>query len=144
MLQTNWKQFPNFQNLEISDSALYLLAAPSTPESAREEAIERAENGMTLEAIAKADGTVSKSTIHEALQSEPVFQNRKTEIPTKVTGKDGKAYPTKKPRKAKADGTVCRKTVERAINDVGQMTNVPTTITDTKGPGALQHPRARL
>ena len=34
---------------------------------------------------------------------------------------------------AVADGTVSRKTIERAINDVGHLSNVPPTITDTKG-----------
>jgi hypothetical protein len=52
---------------------------------------------MTLEAIAKADGTVSRKTIERA----PVWTNDQTEIPAKVTGKDGKTYPTKKPRKPK-------------------------------------------
>ena len=31
------EKFPNFQTLDISRTALYLLAAPSTPESAWEE-----------------------------------------------------------------------------------------------------------
>jgi len=34
--------------LNVAASALYLLAAPSTPEEAREEAIERAGNGETI------------------------------------------------------------------------------------------------
>jgi hypothetical protein len=38
----------NFSDLQIAPSALYLLAAPSTPESAREEAIARAEEGETI------------------------------------------------------------------------------------------------
>jgi hypothetical protein len=54
---------------------------------------------MTLEAIAKADGTVDAATVKRNLDS--VIANAKTEIPTKVTGKDGKTYPTKKPRKKK-------------------------------------------
>lgn len=53
--------------------------------------------GMTLEAIAKADGTVSPKTVQRALDA--VLSNDKTD---KVTGKDGKKYPTKKkPRKKK-------------------------------------------
>lgn len=35
----------NFTQLDISKSVAYLLAAPSTPESAREEVIEKAKNG---------------------------------------------------------------------------------------------------
>ncbi len=38
----------NFAQLDIAASALYLLAAPSTPEPARLEAIERAEAGETI------------------------------------------------------------------------------------------------
>jgi hypothetical protein len=41
----------------------------------------------------------SGMTIERAIQ--PVWTNDQTETPTKVTGKDGKTYPTKKPRKAK-------------------------------------------
>lgn len=53
------------------------------------------DDGMSLEAIAKADGTVS----HETIRS--VFKNLQTETPTKTKGKDGKSYPQKKPRKVK-------------------------------------------
>lgn len=38
----------NFTDLNISSSALYLLAAPSIPEAARQEAIERANQGETI------------------------------------------------------------------------------------------------
>lgn len=38
----------NFADLSIAPSALYLLAAPSTPDEAREEAIERAEQGEVV------------------------------------------------------------------------------------------------
>jgi len=59
-------------------------------------------SGMTLEAIAKADGTVSKSTVHEALKEDITFQNWKVNLPDKTIGQDGKARPTKyKPRKQK-------------------------------------------
>ncbi len=37
----------NFSDLSIGPSALYLLASPSTPESAREEAVAQAEAGKT-------------------------------------------------------------------------------------------------
>lgn len=40
--------FPTVGNLEIGLRAAYLLAAPSTPESAREEAISRAEQGEPI------------------------------------------------------------------------------------------------
>lgn len=38
----------NFSDLKLAPSALYLLAAPSTPEEAVNEALERAENGETI------------------------------------------------------------------------------------------------
>lgn len=38
----------NFTDLRFAPSALYLLAAPSTPESAREEALQRAEAGESI------------------------------------------------------------------------------------------------
>jgi hypothetical protein len=38
----------NFQQLEISTKALYLLASPSTPEAARTEALERAQGGEKI------------------------------------------------------------------------------------------------
>jgi hypothetical protein len=52
---------------------------------------------MTLSAIAKADGTVSRETIRTAID-EPVCKNLQTETPVRITGKDGKSYPAKKPR----------------------------------------------
>ncbi|MDZ4876152.1 MAG: hypothetical protein CLLPBCKN_005572 [Chroococcidiopsis cubana SAG 39.79] len=38
----------NFTHLNIANSALYLLAAPSTPEVARQEALRRASSGETI------------------------------------------------------------------------------------------------
>jgi len=38
----------NLADLDIQDSALYLLAAPSTPEPARQEALDKAEQGETV------------------------------------------------------------------------------------------------
>jgi hypothetical protein len=50
-------------------------------------------DGMTLSAIAAADGTVSRQTVTRALD-EPTCSNGQVE-PTKTIGKDGKARPTK-------------------------------------------------
>ena len=54
-----------------------------------------------LEAIAAADGGVSRETVRRTL--ETVLSNDKTEppVPATTTGKDGKQYPTQKPRKQK-------------------------------------------
>src|SRR5262249_23157773 len=41
-------KFENFSNLDLPLSGLYLLAAPSTPEPAKGEVIERAESGEKL------------------------------------------------------------------------------------------------
>lgn len=41
-------KIPNFGNLQIDVSALYLIAAPSTPEPVRQEAIRRAESGESV------------------------------------------------------------------------------------------------
>jgi len=51
--------------------------------------------GMTYQAIADVDGTVS----HEMVRS--VVNKMTTETPSTVTGRDGKQYPTTKPRKSK-------------------------------------------
>src|SRR3972149_2787735 len=43
------EKFSNFENLpNFAPSALYLLAAPSTPDEARQEAIEQAQNGKPI------------------------------------------------------------------------------------------------
>ena len=54
---------------------------------------EMRQDGMTLSAIAAADGTVSINTVKSAIDNS-TLQNCKVE-PTKVIGKDGKARPTK-------------------------------------------------
>ena len=63
--------------------------------------------GMTLEAIAKADGTVSKSTVHEVLKEQ--FSDS-----GKLTGKDGKTYPTKKKPRKKKTVYVSEETAKKA------------------------------
>lgn len=54
-------------------------------------------DGMTLAAIAAADGTVHLDTVRVALDNS-AFGNPKAAIPDRVIGKDGKSYPTSKPR----------------------------------------------
>jgi len=51
-------------------------------------------DGMTLAAIAAADGTVSINTVKSAIDNS-TLQNCKVDIPTKTIGKDGKARKTK-------------------------------------------------
>ncbi len=64
---------PNLGQLEIGKSAYYLLAAPSTPEFAREEALNRAENGETI------TYTTAKEIVdwhkEQSRQTEPTIQS---------------------------------------------------------------------
>jgi hypothetical protein len=46
----------NLANLEIDVSALYLIAAPSTPEPVRQEVIERAQQGEPITRDCRASG----------------------------------------------------------------------------------------
>jgi hypothetical protein len=48
------------------------------------------QDGMTLSAIAAADGTVHLDTVRESLNNS-TFGNPKVDTPTKTIGKDGKA-----------------------------------------------------
>lgn len=67
---------PNFGQLDIAISALYLLAAPSTPETAREEALERAVEGETISSTkAKAIANHHKKLAGFSNASEPVTIN---------------------------------------------------------------------
>lgn len=56
----------NFTHLNIANSALYLLAAPSTPELARQEALHRANSGETI--------TYSKAKVITQRYKEKVVQ----------------------------------------------------------------------
>jgi hypothetical protein len=77
-------KFKQSLNLELfAPSALYLLAAPSTPESAREEAIERAEEGEEITHQA-AQEIVEKHKDEEAEQEE-----HQPEIPTELEDETG-------------------------------------------------------
>lgn len=78
--QQTAKRFINvaqrFQNQQIVDldfapSALYLLSAPSTPDDARQEAIERAENGETINHI------LAKEIVLEHKTKELVYDGSK-------------------------------------------------------------------
>lgn len=78
--------------------ALNLLRREMTREE-RDQVIARMRaEGMTQPAIQEVAG-VSKGSIHRALSVSP---NGETEQPATVTGKDGKTYPARKPRKKKA------------------------------------------
>jgi len=58
----------NFTHLNIANSALYLLAAPSTPEAARQEALRRASSGET---ITYSKAKVITQQYKKVVQSEP-------------------------------------------------------------------------
>jgi len=57
----------NFENMQ--SSVLYMLAAPSTPESARSEAIEKAESGESL-SVKQAKALINAHKRIESLQAE--------------------------------------------------------------------------
>jgi hypothetical protein len=73
-----WEQFgdlPNLGSLAIDPSALYLLAAPSTPEAAREEALARAEAGEPVSYSAAQEIVAeAKETEEEAKPEGPTQQ----------------------------------------------------------------------
>jgi hypothetical protein len=73
-----WEQFgnlPTVAQLAIAPSALYLLAAPSTPESAREEALARAEAGEPVSYSAAQEIVAeAKEAEEEAGQDGPTQQ----------------------------------------------------------------------
>lgn len=74
-------QFVNLANLDLAPSALYELAAPSTPPSARDEAVARAKAGepisyTTAKTIKQKYAPPSKKPKPEAQQPEPVPQQK--------------------------------------------------------------------
>lgn len=73
----------NLTDLEVAPSALYLLAAPSTPEAAREEAIGRAEDG---EAITYSDAQEiverhKEEAAPEPQAPQPELESEQPELP---------------------------------------------------------------
>jgi len=79
-----------------------------TPEERTESWKEMRQEGMTYQAIAETDGTVSEPTIRRALSSEP--SNDGSEFPEKIISVSGKARPTKyKPRTTYISQEVAKK-----------------------------------
>lgn len=78
-------KFIKLINLEIAASALYLLAAPSTPEEARAEALQLASEGETI-TYTKASGITSKHkpkpvTINTAAETVELISSIPVEFP---------------------------------------------------------------
>jgi hypothetical protein len=71
---------PNFGDLGIGVSSLYLLAAPSTPEEARTEIIERAEKGEHL-SVQAVKTTIAKARPHRAGRAIPAGKRSKPPAP---------------------------------------------------------------
>ncbi len=61
----------NFAQIDIATSALYLLAAPSTPDAVREEALERAATGEAITHAAAKGMVVEHKTAIEEEKEEP-------------------------------------------------------------------------
>jgi hypothetical protein len=73
----------NFTHLNIANSALYLLAAPSTPEVARQEALRRASSGET---ITYSKAKVITQKYKKLIQPEP--ESTTIDIEAKTLEKD--------------------------------------------------------
>lgn len=73
----------NFTHLNIANSALYLLAAPSTPEVARQEALRRASSGET---ITYSKAKVITQKYKKVIQPEP--ESTTIDIEAKALEKD--------------------------------------------------------
>lgn len=94
---TDWPRFVRSGMTEeekLNHARVLNLARRHLTKEQREKVwLELRKSGMTLQAIADADGTASTKTIQRTLS------NDKVETPTKTKGKDGKKRPTKyKPR----------------------------------------------
>ncbi len=99
--------------LALNDARRHLTPADrkKVKEQRKERVAEKRAGGKTLEQIAQEEG-VSKSQVAREID-ESVFHSGKTEAaPTpppahlRVTGKDGKSYPARKPRKEKSPQAV--------------------------------------
>src|ERR1700733_15635581 len=69
-----------FLDLDLPVSALYLLAAPSTPEEVRTEVIERAEKGEHL-SVQVVKTTIAKARPHRAANAKPAGKKSKSPAP---------------------------------------------------------------
>jgi hypothetical protein len=72
---------PNFGDLNLPVSGLYLLAAPSTPEEAQQEIIARAESGETL-SVADVRRIIDDARAGDAAASEKVVAELRAEMAT--------------------------------------------------------------
>jgi N6-adenosine-specific RNA methylase IME4/ParB-like chromosome segregation protein Spo0J len=73
--------------------------------------VEMRKSGMTLEAISKADGTVSKSTVHEALKDHVSDSGN---VPATIVDTKGRKQPTKKKPRKKNSVYVSEETAKKA------------------------------
>lgn len=71
----------NFLNLDIDVSALYLIAAPKTPEPVREEAIRRAEDGQRVTHKMVVDGIADHTAEQERTTQQETPQRGARSIP---------------------------------------------------------------
>lgn len=96
----------NFTDLSVAPSALYMLAAPSTPDEVREEFIEKAKSGETVTHKAVKDAVKPKPTqaeIDAAARShaERDIANHKRDVAN--DRKNGKLPPAEEPSNANLD-----------------------------------------
>lgn len=111
--------------------ALNILRRHLSGEQRKKLFAEMRSEGMTLQAIADATG-VSHETVRQATNDNPVFKLLKTD---KVTGKDGKSYPAKKPRLPKPTPSIfagSAKDTQRAVAVAQTVENLPAKVVSLK------------
>jgi len=103
-------KFENFSNLELPLSGLYLLAAPSTPQKARDEIIERAEAGEKLP-VAEVNRTVEKHKGRKrrarSQRNKLLRANKREYLEIKITGLESEIAELKEQRREPASAARC-------------------------------------
>jgi hypothetical protein len=102
----------NFSDLNLPVSSLYLLAAPSTPETAKSEIIKRAKTGTPV-SVAEVKQTINAAKARRAAEA-----TGKALPVAKRVGADGKARKKPKPKPAAAptsNGGTVHRDIEAAV-----------------------------
>ena len=109
---------------------LNLLRRHLSKEQLIEQMVAMRQDGMTYQAIAEVAGVDSKTAWN--ITHESVLENSKTQ-PARVTGKDGKHYPSKKPRQPKTVVAFDAKEETRAFEAIEKAgSNLPDKYITTK------------
>jgi len=89
----------NFRDLSLPISGLYLLAAPSTPEQARQQVIERAESGERL-SVGDVKKLIAEARDNQAMETAELLAAREAKIRAEYlpTSRRPPPEPERKPR----------------------------------------------